>query len=122
MDHKLKYPECAPKYKDFGGGKKYEFEKKIVDDIPHVPDSEKTKMLEGVDIDREHMNLDRLNNKNDKLMGSLNNQTNATLESLDDTLFASGNKTYRNAADPYSRSGGLGNTGGHKPNYKEAFF
>ncbi len=53
MDHKLKYPECAPKYKDFDGARKYEFEKKIIEELPTVPDSEKVKLLDGIDLDRE---------------------------------------------------------------------
>jgi len=58
MDHKLKYPNCAPKYKDFDGAWKYQIEWTIVEDLPHVPDWEKTKLLEGVDVDWSRIDLD----------------------------------------------------------------
>ena len=51
MDHKTKYPDCTPKYKDFDGPRKYEIERKIVEELPQVPDKEKTRLLDGVEID-----------------------------------------------------------------------
>ena len=52
MDHKLKYPDCTPKYKDFNGARKYQIEWQIVEDLPNVPDREKTWLLDGVEVDR----------------------------------------------------------------------
>lgn len=80
MDHKLKYPACAPKYKDFDGARKYQIERTIVEDIPHVPDREKTRLLEGVDMDRSRIDLDQVNFKNEKILGSVNNRTHSTLD------------------------------------------
>jgi len=52
-----------------------------------------------------------MNTKNDNLMGSLNNQTNSDLNRMDDTLFASGNKSYRDASNKSHKHGGLEHTG-----------
>lgn len=41
MDHKTRYPECTPKYKDFDNSRKYAIEKSIVDSVPTVPDGDK---------------------------------------------------------------------------------
>jgi len=38
MDHKLKYPNCTPKYKDFDGARKYQVERQIIEELPNVPD------------------------------------------------------------------------------------
>ena len=60
LDHKLKYPQCAPKYKDFGTEKKYQVEKAIVEDLPQVPDKVKRELLDGVELDRVPINIHKV--------------------------------------------------------------
>ncbi|CAI2361520.1 unnamed protein product [Moneuplotes crassus] len=117
MDHKMRYPECKPKYKDFDYSKKYAVEKSIVDSIPTVPDGEKFKLDS---LDKERIKIDDINQRsNDFLAQTINDKARVELDKLDSDLFKNaGSKTYRDAHDAYSRMGGL-KTGEHQVNYKE---
>ena len=117
MDHKMRYPECVPKYKDFDYSRKYAVEKQIVDDIPTVPDREKLKLSR---MDKELIKVEDINSRNDKFLAeTINDKARIELDKLDDHLFTSNApKTYRDAHDTYSRMGGL-KIGNHQINYKD---
>ena len=115
MDHKMRYPEWKPKYKDFDYSRRYAIEKSIVDSIPTVPDSDKFKIG---DLDKERLKIEEMNDKNDKYLAqTMNDKARLELDRLDNDLFSSkAPKTYRDAHDTYSRMGGL-LTGNHQVNY-----
>uniref|UniRef100_A0A7S3K8H0 Uncharacterized protein n=1 Tax=Euplotes crassus TaxID=5936 RepID=A0A7S3K8H0_EUPCR len=117
MDHKMRYPECQPKYKDFDYSKKYAVEKSIVDAIPTVPDGEKFKLDS---LDKERIKIDDINQRSSQFLAqTINDKARVELDKLDSNLFnTEGSKTYRDAHDAYSRMGGL-KTGEHQVNYKE---
>ncbi|CAI2361752.1 unnamed protein product [Moneuplotes crassus] len=117
MDHKTRYPECQPKYKDFDYSKKYAVEKSIVDAIPTVPDGEKFKLDS---LDKERIKIDDINQRSSQFLAqTINDKARVELDKLDSNLFnTEGSKTYRDAHDAYSRMGGL-KTGEHQVNYKE---
>lgn len=117
MDHKMRYPDCKPKYKDFDYSKRYAVEKSIVDAIPTVPDGEKFKLDS---LDKERIKVDDINQRSDQFLAqTMNDKARVELDKLDSDLFKStGPKTYRDAHDSYSRMGGL-KTGEHQVNYKD---
>jgi len=117
MDHKTRYPNCQPKYKDFDYSRRYAVEKSIVDSIPTVPDSEKLKLDS---LDKERIKVDDINERNNQfLANTINDKARVELDRLDGELFNnSGPKTYKDAHDAYSRMGGL-KTGEHQVNYKD---
>ena len=108
MDHKMRYPEWKPKYKDFDYSRRYAIEKSIVDSIPTVPDSDKFKIG---DLDKERLKIEEMNDKNDKYLAqTMNDKARLELDRLDNDLFSSkAPKTYRDAHDTYSRMGGIVN-------------
>lgn len=117
MDHKMRYPECKPKYKDFDYSRRYAVEKQILDEIPTVPDGDKFKMS---NLDKERIKIDDINQRSDQFLAqTINDKARFELDKLDDDLFSTqGPKSYRSAHDTYSRMGGL-KTGNHQVNYKD---
>lgn len=117
MDHKMRYPECKPKYKDFDYSRRYAVEKSIVDSIPTVPDAERYKMN---DLDKERVKVDDINKRSDQFLAqTINDKARVELDRLDSDLFSqTGSKSYRGAHDAYSRMGGL-KTGDHQINYHD---
>lgn len=117
----MRYPECAPKYKDFDFGRKFAKEQRIVSELPNVPDAQRHMMLDGVGLDTGRIDTETINLKNHELGGTMNgvnDRTRSQLDHMDNNLFKSADKfkIYKDGMDKYSRFGGL-TTGEHKINY-----
>lgn len=85
MDHKLRYPDCYPEYKDLGYSRKYALERKLLDEAPNVPDAERFKMLDGINVDRKHIDLD----KAARSSLSINDTARNEMDEMDKRLFDS---------------------------------
>ena len=118
LDHKIRHPECKPDYRELDYVRKYVSRDGVDAETPSLPDWEKKNMTNNaVKVDNTYINYRKLDDRNDKMIRSLNEISPSTDE-LDKNLFSGLEKNYQNAGDSVSRYGGL-QIGNHKDNYNK---